>query len=105
MAIDAYYNLVPTIVNITDSYDYNNDYRTHMGSDFVKNEDTTEISFEFFHYFGATFRYKAFQIGLEYNIAKLFLADWGPDDDENIDDYRLSKYNMNNLRLVLGFKF
>lgn len=105
MAIDAYYNLVPTMVSITDSYDYNNDYRTHMGSDFIKNEDTTEFDFEFFHYFGATFRYKVFQIGLEYNIAKLFLADWGPDGNENIDDYRLSKYNMNNLRLALGFKF
>ena len=95
MAIDAYYNIVPTMTTVFDNYTYDSDYQAYMGSNFVEYKNSTKFLFRFFHYFGAAFRYKKFQTGLEYNIGKT----------EEIINTNYMKYNMNNLRLFLGIKF
>ncbi len=102
MAIDAYYNIVPTMVNAITNYTYNSDYLTYMGSDFVEKECYNRIYYKFSHYFGTAFRYKKFQAGLEYNIAK---TEYLIGERDEYNSPMIAKYNMNNFRLFLGLKF
>lgn len=94
-------------------------------------EDGTSWGFGVSHFFGASFRYKVFQAGFEYNIAKLKTVDWFDDDDDvdvSTDDddmwgdfmggmeeameeagftnnTKTDKIRFNNFRVFLGFKF
>ena len=99
MAIDAFYTLGPTVgvyaVKAGDEYD--------------------DASFEFgvSHFVEAAFRYKVFQAGVEYNIARLKSQDWGNDDEEDeedpfgiMDSFSIdTKTKRDNFRIFLGFKF
>ncbi|MBR5971661.1 MAG: hypothetical protein IK017_03300 [Paludibacteraceae bacterium] len=107
MAVDAYYNIVPTLMITTDKYEYESEYLTYMGSNFVEKEDKANFGLGWGHYFGAAFRYNVFQVGVEYNIAKIKAMNWGDDDetDDLLDDLTVTKYNMNNFRVFVGFKF
>ena len=106
MAVDAYYNIVPTLLITTDKLAYESDYLNYMGSSFVERDDEARFGLGWSHFFGAAFRYSVFQVGVEYNIAKLKEMDWGSDDEEStLDDITVTKYNLNNFRVFVGFKF
>ncbi len=79
MAVDAYYNIVPSV-------------SAAIG------DDVTYLGFGLAHHAGAAFRYKVFQAGCEYRFGKFEVAD--VDDDDFTMDAPL-----NNLRIFLGFKF
>ena len=121
MAIDLFYNIGPSVFvqmseglldaatdaqntanNIT-----KNEYLSDIDGfdDFNNLEDAldkTYFDFGFSHFIGAAFRYKIFQGGVEYNLAKLKRMEWG--DGEDTGDF-VVKSNRSNLRIFLGFKF
>lgn len=89
-------------------------------------EDGTSWGFGVSHFFGASFRYKVFQAGFEYNVAKLKTVDWFDDDKDEDSDFESglgsdfddamgemfgtsepkdTKVRFNNFRVFLGFKF
>ncbi len=107
MAVDAYYNFVPTLMITKDKFEYESDFLTYKGSGFTEKEDEANFGLGISHFFGAAFRYSVFQVGVEYNIAKLKGMDWGSDDEgeSTLEDLTVTKYNMNNFRVFVGFKF
>lgn len=105
MAVDVFYNFVPTMSIASAYQEFNSEYLENHTNVEDEEKDHT-FGFGINHYMGAAFRYKVFQVGLEYNIAKMKAMDWGKDDAESeIFDLYIQKYNLNNLRVFLGFKF
>lgn len=115
MAIDAFYNIGAEVA-------------VSFGKDLVNDTDfDASFGFGLSQFVGAAFRFKVFQVGVEYNIAKLKSMDWGSKDAEDnldldgfdygdidygdvvkdqIDDLSFDeKRRRNNLRVFLGFKF
>ncbi len=98
MAVDAYYNLGPTV----------GVYATKAGDEY----DDASFEFGISHFVGAAFRFKVFQAGVEYNIARLKSQDWGSDDEDEEDPFGImnsltidTKTKRDNFRIFLGFKF
>lgn len=91
MAIDAYYNLRPTVLSsvVIDSN------KNGIGS----------VGFGVTHALGAAFRYKVLYIGAEYVLGNVngTYADLG--DFTGADALGDSKMVINNFRILLGFKF
>jgi hypothetical protein len=101
MAIDAFYNLGPTLaVSSTES--------TLDNAVYDAMEDT-KWGFGFSHFLGAAFRYKVFQVGAEYNFAHLKSVTWFEDDEDpvnnTVNSISETKTKFDNLRIFLGFKF
>lgn len=72
--------------------------------------DDVDAEFGLSQYLGAAFRYKVFQVGFEYNFAKLKAMDWfEEDEDEDMFDKMfgdiLTYRRRNNFRIFIGFKF
>ena len=70
---------------------------THMTAGYIN-----FFYYKFSHYFGTAFRYKKFQAGLEYNIAK---TEYLIGERDEYNSPMIAKYNMNNFRMFLGLKF
>ena len=102
MAIDAFYNVGPTV----------GIYSVSGGED-----DDASCEFGLSHFVGAAFRYKVFQAGVEYNIARFKSVDWFDDDEETAINDEDAFFNLgntfdietktkrDNFRIFLGFKF
>lgn len=87
MAIDAYYNIVPTLAVAASSSDDDN------------SDDMTYLGFGVAHHVGAAFRYKVFQGGVEYRLGKINVENTDDDWDDDMDA------PMNQFRIFVGFKF
>lgn len=112
MAADLYWNIIPSVaITGTDSKVTTPAFGSVPATE-VETEDT-EFAFGLSNYIGAAFRFKVFQAGVEYNIAKLKYQDWGKSDDsveDTMSDFANSilgnyKQNLNNFRVFVGFKF
>lgn len=112
MAIDAFISVGPSLTFQTMHMEDENlekqikPFASSLGFDI----DDTDAEFGASYYFGAAFRYKVFQAGIEYNYAKLTSMDWFEEDDD--DDYFsnflgdvVTTYRRNNFRIFVGFKF
>lgn len=92
MAIDAYYNFMPSVV-----YSMVKDADDEDSS----SDDSSESNlwgFGLAHHVGAAFRYKIFQAGLEYRIGKIEI------EDVDFSTHTMDA-SMNSFRINLGFKF
>ena len=86
MAVDGYYNIVPTsMFMMVDSADDDDDDPFYWGVGLT-------------HDVGAAFRWKFLQAGVEYRLGKIEL------EDSDIDNSEFDA-NANSLRLFMGFKF
>lgn len=88
MAIDAYYNIVPTIAGAMPDADDDDD-------------DITYAGFGVAHHVGAAFRIRKFQVGAEYRFGTINVDN--SEDDASADDDMDAP--MNQFRIFLGFKF
>lgn len=138
MAVDAFYNVGATLaLNNSEAVGAAADSQKELEElgfgglsnmmSGIAGVDETVWGFGVSHFIGASFRYKVFQAGIEYNIAKLKTVDWFDDDDNTTtqpsnDDMGLgdmmnsilgateqadkdAKRRFNNFRVFLGFKF
>ncbi len=90
MAIDAYYNFMPSVV-----------YSMMKDPDAEDDDEGSEsnmLGFGLAHHIGAAFRYKIFQAGLEYRIGKFEI------EDVDLSSNKMDA-SMNSFRINLGFKF
>ncbi len=94
IALDAYYNLRPTsFASIT--------LVTHSSG----NDDTYSYSgFGFTHAVGAAFRYKALNIGLEYDMGSIDSEGTYTGSSQNVT-LKNHKNVVNNFRIMIGAKF
>lgn len=102
MAIDAFYNVGPTMAMSA--------VESSLDNAIYDSLEDTKWGFGFSHFLGAAFRFKVFQAGVEYNFAPLKSVTWFDDEEEgSIEDAFNSvaetKTKFNNLRIFLGFKF
>lgn len=89
MALDGYYNLVPTAQYIS------------IDNDSDDGDETTEyIGFGFTHNIGAAFRWRFLQAGFEFRIGEIELEN--TDDDVKDDDYDAG---ASSFKAFVGFKF
>lgn len=97
-AIDAYYQFAPSIGIIGES---------NYDSDGNQIEDSWKGNAEFgwSHYFGGAFRYKIFQFGFEYNIAKMAGISLFSDDESDSNGVEIESSRRNTMRIFAGFKF
>lgn len=93
MAVDGYYNIVPTYMLAV--YEAGTDDDIHMGG------------FGFTHNIGAAFRWKFLQAGLEYKLGEIELEDYdGPTTSSGISSADNSyDAKANGLKVFFGFKF
>lgn len=102
MAIDAFYNVGPTVaISAVES---------SLDNAIYDSLEDTDWGFGLSHFLGAAFRFKVFQAGVEYNIAPLKSVTWFDDEeDDSVEDafnnVAETKTKFNNLRIFLGFKF
>ena len=117
MAIDVFYNLVPTFmysnlkpkeasiagfdVDLTGDddiwdWDWDEDDDTSSSSD--DDSEKNYIGVGITHNIGAAFRYKFLQAGVEYRLGKMEIAE--VDDDADTFDYK-----TNCFKIFVGFKF
>lgn len=103
MAIDAYYNINPafqyTFVTTTETTTYIDKTEDSESSSF----DMATLGAGFAHVFGASFRYKVFQAGVEYNLATLSTESVSSDIEEM--DFEDIDFSGNFFKIYLGFKF
>ncbi len=92
MAIDGYYNLEPTIL-ITDAVNQYKDGNEGIGG------------YGFGHALGAAFRYKIFNVGLEYHFGSIEATTETLEDIPSVDQLPDGKIDTSHLKLVLGVKF
>lgn len=102
MAIDAFYNVGPTMAMSA--------VESSLDNAIYDSLEDTDWGFGLSHFLGAAFRFKVFQAGVEYNIAPLKSVTWFDDEEEgSVEDAFNSvaetKTKFNNLRIFLGFKF
>ncbi|MCQ2194687.1 MAG: hypothetical protein MJZ28_07005 [Paludibacteraceae bacterium] len=86
MAVDGYYNIVPTYMLAVYEAEKDDDDDVFMGG------------FGFTHNIGAAFRWKFLQAGLEYKLGEIELEDY----DDNVENY---DSKANGLKVFFGFKF
>ncbi len=112
MAADLYWNIIPSLAITGHDSKVTTPAFGNMPETVVETEDT-DFALGMSNYIGAAFRFKVFQAGVEYNIAKLKYQDWGKNDDnaeDALNDWANSifgnyKQNLNNFRVFVGFKF
>lgn len=102
MAIDAFYNVGPTMAMSA--------VESSLDNAIYDSLEDTKWGFGLSHFLGAAFRFKVFQAGVEYNFAPLKSVTWFDDEEEgSVEDAFNSvaetKTKFNNLRIFLGFKF
>jgi hypothetical protein len=92
MAIDAYYNLRPTVMS------------SALVSTLVTGDETFAYAgFGFSHAIGAAFRVRAFNVGVEY-VAGGINSKGTYTGDMNLD-LEDAKIQTNSLRIMIGLKF
>ncbi len=91
VALDAYYNLRPTILSSVDLYDGSN--------------GSVAAGFGVTHAIGAALRYKALYFGAEYVMGKTKGKYTDVGDATGADAIGDGKLVANNMRLLIGFKF
>jgi hypothetical protein len=95
-ALDAYYNLKPTV--LASGLVFN-------GSGSNSSDETLAFAGTgMSHVLGTAFRYKVFNVGLEYVFGSI-KSSGTYDDGSGSTDLDDQKNKVNNLRLVFGFKF
>jgi hypothetical protein len=94
VAIDAYYNLKPTVLSSAYLLTYDN------GNDLTK----TLVGFGFSHAIGTAFRFKVLNIGVEYVVGKIN-CDQSETGDYAQDNLPSIKCKTNSLRFFVGVKF
>ncbi|MBR2260991.1 MAG: hypothetical protein IJ916_04745 [Paludibacteraceae bacterium] len=112
MAADLYWNIIPSLAVTGHDSKVTTPAFGNNPETVVETEDT-DFALGMSNYIGAAFRFKVFQAGVEYNIAKLKYQDWGKNDDnaeDVLNDWANSifgnyKQNLNNFRVFVGFKF
>ncbi len=112
MAADLYWNIIPSLAVTGHDSKVTTPAFGNNPETVVETEDT-DFALGMSNYIGAAFRFKVFQAGVEYNIAKLKYQDWGKNDDnaeDALNDWANSifgnyKQNLNNFRVFVGFKF
>ncbi len=112
MAADLYWNIIPSVAITGHDSKVTTPAFGSIPATEVESEDT-DFALGMSNYIGAAFRFKVFQAGVEYNIAKLKFQDWGKSDDnadDVLNDFANSilgnyKQNLNSLRVFVGFKF
>ncbi len=112
MAIDIYYNLCPSLTLQNFEFADENMQETYKKAAELLDYkiDDLEAEFGLSHYIGGAFRYKIFQVGVEYNIAKPKSVDWFDDNKNTNNQYfnlsnGVSHTRRNSFRIFLGFKF
>lgn len=93
MAIDGYYNLEPTLI----------------ASAMVDNNDNgiALAGFGFGHAFGAAFRYKVLNIGLEYHLGSIngSYSGLGDISDNDLTGFGDDKVSTSHIKILVGVKF
>jgi len=84
MAADLYWNIIPSLAVTGHDSKVTTPAFGNNPETVVETEDT-DFALGMSNYIGAAFRFKVFQAGVEYNIAKLKYQDWGKNDD-NAED-------------------
>lgn len=88
MAIDAYYNIMPTYIHssmqMDERYEFVQEYKFH--------------GFGVTHHIGAAFRWKVLQAGLEYRIGTIGM------EESEYEGFEMDA-SMNSFRVNLGVKF
>jgi hypothetical protein len=93
IALDAYYNLRPTVFSSAIVY------TSPSGGEDITN---AYAGFGISHAIGAAFRYKIFNVGLEYVMGGINSTGTTSEDDETLAD---EKIMTNSFRIMLGLKF
>ena len=113
MAIDLYYNIQANAsvfkgsvdasidLSLDDIFlsDDDDDYFISWEDEDDSDDSSVNAAFGVAHFIGADFRFRKFQVGVEYKIANLKGTDWGD------DDVSYTKFRQNQLRVFLGLKF
>ena len=99
MAIDAYYNIMPTVAyaQVSTVEDIENAWGMPTGE--TEETESNYWGAGISHHIGAAFRYKIFQAGLEYRFGKIKDMDEFDLDTESMD------CSLNRFKINLGFKF
>ncbi len=107
MAADLYYNIGPSLAfqNFHFANDDLQDAVEKAAETFGYDIDDVDAELGIGHHLGAAFRYKVFQVGFEYNFAKLKPMDWFEEDEDNFFTSIGSHRRRNNARIFIGFKF
>lgn len=99
MAIDAYYNIMPTVAyaQVTTEEDVVNAWGMPTGE--TEETESNYWGAGISHHIGAAFRYKVFQAGLEFRFGKIKDMEEFDLDTESMD------CSLNRFKINLGFKF